>query len=139
MNPTMESHTICTATTQREGSRSRLIPADHYDLAHAPEVERELETVERELEGSADVDLDLGKLDHIDGAGAVLLARLVDRLHASGQRVHVVERENPQAARLIALYRERRGATRPGRRSGTGGARRHGKLHRSVRGGDPYT
>jgi phospholipid/cholesterol/gamma-HCH transport system permease protein len=68
-----------------------------------------LESAEHELERCTDVDLSLGGLEHIDGAGAVLLARLVERLEAHGQRVQVLEGENPEAARLIALYRERRG------------------------------
>jgi len=47
----------------------------------------------------------LGDLDEIDGAGAVLLARLFDRLDASGRRTQIVDSTNPEAARLIALYR----------------------------------
>ena len=53
------------------------------------------------------VDVDLKGLDRIDGAGAVLLARLLDRLDADGRRTRVVEDSNPEAARLIAFYRAR--------------------------------
>ena len=44
----------------------------------------------------------------MDGTGAVLLAHLLDRLEKSGPRTHVSESRNPQAARLIALYRQSR-------------------------------
>ena len=71
MSSTTDSYTVCTAATEREGTRARLIPTGRYDLAHAPEIERELETAERELEGSTDVDLDLGKLDHIERRSAM--------------------------------------------------------------------
>ena len=62
--------------------------------------------------GASRSTVDLAQLDRIDGAGAVLLARLLDRLDADGRRTCVVEGHNPEAARLIALYRERR-ADRP--------------------------
>jgi len=67
-------------------------------VEHAPE----------ELAGCRSIDVELADLDRIDGAGAVLLARLLDRLDASGQSTRVVEGSNPEAARLIVLYRERR-------------------------------
>ena len=58
--------------------------------------------------GCGSVDVDLAQLDRIDGAGAVLLARLLDRLDADGRYASVVEGLNGEAARLIARYRERR-------------------------------
>ena len=67
---------------------------------------------EARLSGCRSVDVDLAQLDRIDGAGAVLLARLLDRLDADGRRAIIVEGHNLEAARLIALYRERR-ADRP--------------------------
>ena len=70
--------------------------------------QRALETAEGSLRGCSSVDVDLTQLDRVDGAGAVLLARLLDRLDADGRRANVVEGINPEAARLIALYRERR-------------------------------
>jgi phospholipid/cholesterol/gamma-HCH transport system permease protein len=54
----------------------------------------------------------LAQLEDIDGAGAILLARLLDRLDADGRQASVVKGSNREAARLIALYRERR-ADRP--------------------------
>jgi phospholipid/cholesterol/gamma-HCH transport system permease protein len=53
--------------------------------------------------------VDLAQLDRIDGAGAVLLARLFDRLDAEGHHARIIEGPNREAARLIARYRERRG------------------------------
>jgi phospholipid/cholesterol/gamma-HCH transport system permease protein len=58
------------------------------------------------------IDVDLVGLDHIDGAGAVLLARLLDRLDVDGHHASVIEGSNREAARLIALYRKR-GANLP--------------------------
>jgi phospholipid/cholesterol/gamma-HCH transport system permease protein len=53
------------------------------------------------------VDVDLRHLDRIDGTGAVLLARLLDHLDTEGAHPHAVE-GNPEAWRLIALYRTHR-------------------------------
>jgi len=92
----------------REGAHATLVPTGFFDLAHATEVAREVEGVETRLSGCVSVDLDLAKLDRIDGTGAVLLARLLDRLDANQCRAGVIEGNNPEAARLIALYRERR-------------------------------
>ncbi len=61
-----------------------------------------------DLEGCRTIDVDLGHLDRIDGAGAVLLAGFLDRLDAGGARTRVVENRNAEAARLISLYRARR-------------------------------
>jgi phospholipid/cholesterol/gamma-HCH transport system permease protein len=71
-----------------------------------------MQGTETRLSGCVSVDVDLAQLDRIDGAGAVLLARFLDRLDADGRHTCVVEGHNPEAARLIALYRERR-AGRP--------------------------
>ena len=84
-----------------------------FDLAHATAVERAVEDAEPRLEGCRSVDVDLAHLDRIDGSGAVLLARLLDRLDAAGRRDHASSQDrNPEAARLIAVYRGR-GAERP--------------------------
>jgi phospholipid/cholesterol/gamma-HCH transport system permease protein len=91
----------------RDGDRGRLVPSGPFDLAHASAVARVVEHPPPGLEGCRSIDVDLGHLDRIDGAGAVLLARLLDRLDASGRRTRIVEETNPEAARLIALYRRR--------------------------------
>jgi phospholipid/cholesterol/gamma-HCH transport system permease protein len=67
-----------------------------------------VENAEAGLGGCVSVDVDLAKLDRIDGAGAVLLARLFDRLDAEGHHARIIEGPNPEAARLIARYREHR-------------------------------
>ncbi len=68
-----------------------------------------------DLEGCRSIDVDLTHLDRIDGAGAVLLARLLDRLDADGDRTRMVEDRNPEAARLITLYRQKREEPPPAR------------------------
>lgn len=107
MSKLAESQRLCTATAERDGSRARLCPTGTFDLASVPTIKLELDNAERELEGCMHVELDLERFDKIDGAGAVLLARLVDRLDASGGRVRVVEGGSPQAARLRPRSRHR--------------------------------
>ncbi len=92
----------------RKGDHASVAPIGPFDLAHATAVRREVEIAEALLNGCRSVDIDLAQLDRIDGAGAVLLARLLDRLDADGCRASIVEGHNVEAARLIALYRERR-------------------------------
>jgi phospholipid/cholesterol/gamma-HCH transport system permease protein len=92
----------------REGGHATLVPTGPFDLAHATAVTRAVKEAEASLTGCRSVDLDLAQLDRVDGTGAVLLARLLDRLDTDGRRASVVGGQNPKAARLIALYRERR-------------------------------
>lgn len=92
----------------RHGERVRLIPVGPFDLAHAIPVAEAIATVEPALKGCRSIELDLADTERVDGTGAVLLARLLDRLGASGLTTKVAEERNPEAARLIALYRERR-------------------------------
>jgi phospholipid/cholesterol/gamma-HCH transport system permease protein len=98
-----------TVRVDREGDRGRLVPSGPFDLAHAAAVARVVEHAPPGLEECRSIDVDLGDLDRIDGAGAVLLAAFLDRLDADGGRTSVVENGNSDAARLIALYRARRG------------------------------
>jgi len=93
----------------REGDHARLVPTGPFDLAHAIAAARAVENAEARLSGCVSVDVDLAQLDRIDGSGAVLLARLFDRLDAAGRHARVIEGPNREAARLIARYRERRG------------------------------
>jgi phospholipid/cholesterol/gamma-HCH transport system permease protein len=76
-------------------------------LAHAAAIAREVEGAEAHLSGCRSVEVDLAELERIDGTGAVLLARLLDRLEAEKCGADLVEGRNPEAARLIKLYRER--------------------------------
>jgi phospholipid/cholesterol/gamma-HCH transport system permease protein len=75
-----------------------------------------VEGAEARLSGCVSVDVDLAQLDRIDGANAIILARLFDRLDAVGCQARVIEGPNGEAARLIARYRERRGEL-PARRT----------------------
>ena len=92
----------------RNGDRASLVPTGSFDLPHATAVAQATEDIPSVLDGCRSIDVDLSNLDRIDGAGAVLLARFLDRLDADGPRTRVVEGQNPEAARLIALYRSRR-------------------------------
>jgi phospholipid/cholesterol/gamma-HCH transport system permease protein len=93
----------------REGDHARLVPAGPFDLAHAMAAARAVESAEAHISGCVSVDVDLAQLDRIDGAGAVLLARLLDRLNADGRHTRVIEGPNREAARLIGRYRDCRG------------------------------
>jgi phospholipid/cholesterol/gamma-HCH transport system permease protein len=94
--------------TDREGNHARLVATGPFDLAHATMAARAVENAEALLAGCGSVDVNLAQLERIDGAGAVLLARLLDRLDAGGRHARVIEGPNGEAARLIASYRERR-------------------------------
>ena len=94
--------------TERDGDHGRLRPSGPFDLAHATAAMEAVEDAEPRLRGCRDIEVDLAEIDHIDGTGAVLLARLLDRLDSDGPHAHIVEGHNPQAARLIALYRSHR-------------------------------
>ena len=91
------------------------VPVGAFDVAHAPAVARAVAHVQPDLEGCRSIDVDLTHLDRIDGAGAVLLARLLDRLDADGDRTRMAEDRNPEAARLITLYRQKREEPPPAR------------------------
>ena len=93
----------------REGDHARLMPSGRFDLAHAMVAAREVENAAVRLSGCVRVDVDLAQLDRIDGTGAILLARLFDRLDAEGCHSRVIEGPNREAARLIAHYRTCRG------------------------------
>ena len=92
----------------REGDRARLIPTGPFDLPHARTAASAIASAETALTGCRSVELELADVVDIDGTGAVQLARLLDRVEAAGPRTQVVEAHNPKAARLIALYRQRR-------------------------------
>src|SRR5262245_61941586 len=91
--------------SETQGDHARLLPAGPFDLTHAASVSQAVDNVAPGLETCRAIDVDLANVEHIDGAGAVLLARLLDRLDASGRRTRIVEGTHPEAARLIALYR----------------------------------
>lgn len=93
---------------ERKEDRGRLVPTGPFDLAHATAVAQAFENAHADLEGCRSIEVDLTQLDRLDGTGAVLIARFLDRLDPTGDRTRVVGDQSPEAARLIALYRERR-------------------------------
>src|SRR6516162_6952887 len=97
-----------TVQARREGNHASLFLTGPFDLPHATAVALEVESAEASLGECRSIDIDLVGLDRIDGAGAVLLARLLDRLNADGGHATVIEDSKREAARLIELYRERR-------------------------------
>ena len=62
----------------RKGDHASLVPSGPFDLAHTTVVGQEVESAEARLSGCRSIDVDLGQLDRIDGAGAVLLARFFE-------------------------------------------------------------
>ncbi len=92
----------------RQRDRARLVATGPFDLAHAAAVRQAVADAERDLEGCRAIEVELAQLERIDGSGAVLLAGLLDRLDARGDAATIVEMGNQEAAKLIALYRDRR-------------------------------
>lgn len=92
----------------REGDHACLTPTGPFDLAHAAAATDAVESTESSLTGCRSVEIDLSQLERLDGAGAVLLARLLDRLDAEGRHANIVEGSNRRGAHLVALYREAR-------------------------------
>jgi phospholipid/cholesterol/gamma-HCH transport system permease protein len=96
--------------TEREGVRVRIVPQGCLDLPHLASFARGLADVEASLTSCLTLDVDLSAVSRIDGAGAVVVARFLDRMHARGASADVVEERNPKAARLVALYRDQAAA-----------------------------
>jgi phospholipid/cholesterol/gamma-HCH transport system permease protein len=94
--------------TDREGECVRLTPVGPFDLAHATTAAEEIASGERAVNRCRAVELDLSEVGSIDGTGAVLLARLLDRLAAGGRTIQILEHSNRHASNLITIYRERR-------------------------------
>ena len=105
---------------ERHGAHASLAAAGFFDLAHAAVVAQAVEDAASRLRGCEQVDIDLTRLVRIDGTGAVLLAGLLDRLDNDGLQARLAEDRNPEAVRLIALYRSRR-TTSPVRSAGAAG------------------
>lgn len=101
-------NTAVAVRKEREAGLVRLMPVGFFDLAHATTAAQEIAHAEKELNGCRAIELDLSDVERIDGTGAVLLARLLDRLAVGGRTIRVAAEGNREAANLIALYRERR-------------------------------
>ena len=107
-------------STERHGAHASLAAVGFFDLAHAAAVLRAVEDAPSQLRGCEHVDVDLTQLARIDGTGAVMLARLLDRLDNDGLQSRLAADRNPEAVRLIALYRSRRNEV-PVRSAGAAG------------------
>jgi phospholipid/cholesterol/gamma-HCH transport system permease protein len=79
-----------------------------FDLAHSTEVVDALQSAETNLHGCHSADISLAQVNRIDGSGAVLLTRLMDRLAANGCWTGIAGDDNPEAAGVLALYRRHR-------------------------------
>jgi phospholipid/cholesterol/gamma-HCH transport system permease protein len=99
--------------TDVDGPRARVSPAGSFELAHAAAITRSLAGLDASLAPHRHVEVDLSAVSHVDGSGAALLARWLDRLEADAARTVVVCGAPPDAARLIALYRGRRALPAP--------------------------
>jgi phospholipid/cholesterol/gamma-HCH transport system permease protein len=94
----------------REGDQARLLLGGGFTLVNAMAVERALADAEPTLRGCSRVELDLTDVADVDGSGAVLLARLLDRLEAEGCRTALLGSDSAEGSRQVALYRARRTA-----------------------------
>ena len=121
--------------TNQEGDYASLVVSGSFDLAHAKQVAQAVEKVEEGLSRCRSIDIDLVHLERIDGTGAILLARLFDRLDVEGRKTRVANNQNPEAARLIALYRERRTERMRPKPSGRNPAARVGAFASEMFGG----
>ena len=92
----------------REPDHATIVLSGPFDLAHSSKVMHAVQSAEAHLQGCHSADISLAQVNRIDGTGAVLLARLLDRLAANGCRTDIAGGENPEAARVLALYRQRR-------------------------------
>lgn len=90
----------------RQGERVRLIPTGPFDLDHITANVQAIAQAETAISDCRTVELDLSEVDRIDGTGAVVLLRFLNRLEAAGRGIHIVKERNPKAVRLIALYRQ---------------------------------
>lgn len=92
----------------RKGGYASLAPSGAFDLVNATAAARAVVGADECLAGCSEVEVDLAEVCRIDGAGAVLLARFLDRLDAAGHHAYIIQESNRDAAHLISLYRERR-------------------------------
>jgi phospholipid/cholesterol/gamma-HCH transport system permease protein len=92
----------------RQLDHANIVLSGLFDLAHATELAHAVQSAEPHLDGCHSANVSLAQVNRIDGTGAVLLARLLDRLAANGCRTDVAADANPETARLLALYRQHR-------------------------------
>jgi phospholipid/cholesterol/gamma-HCH transport system permease protein len=89
----------------RELDHATIVLSGPFDLAHSTEAVRAVQRAEAHLDGCQSAQVSSLRVNRIDGAGAVLLARLIERLATNGCRTEVTASDNPEVARLLSLYR----------------------------------
>jgi phospholipid/cholesterol/gamma-HCH transport system permease protein len=92
----------------RQLDHATIVVSGLFDLAHATEVAKAIQSAEAHLDGCHLADINVAQINRIDGSGAVMLARLLDRLSAKGCRTDVAADGNPETAQVLALYRQHR-------------------------------
>jgi len=92
----------------RKLDHATIVLSGPFDLAHSTEVMHAVKSAEAHLHKCRSAEVSLAQVNRIDGSGAVLLARLLDRLAANGCRTDISGGDNPEAARVLALYRRHR-------------------------------
>ena len=88
----------------RDLDHATIVLSGPFDLAHSTEVVRAVQRAEAHLDGCHSAEVSLTRVNRIDGTGAVLLARLLERLATNGCRTEVTASDNPEVARLLSLY-----------------------------------
>ena len=88
----------------RELEHATIVLSGPFDLAHSTEVVRAVQRAEAHLDGCHSAEVSLTRVNRMDGTGAVLLARLLERLATNGCRTEVTASDNPEVARLLSLY-----------------------------------
>ena len=88
----------------RELDHATIVLSGPFDLAHSTEVVPAVQRAEAQLDGCHSAKVRLTRVNRIDGTGAVLLARLLERLATNGCRTEVASSDNPEVARLLSLY-----------------------------------
>ena len=66
----------------RKLDHATIVLSGSFDLAHSSEVVHAVRSADAHLDGCQSADVSLAQVNRIDGSGAVLLARLLDRLAA---------------------------------------------------------
>ena len=89
----------------RKLDHATIVLSGPFDLVHSTEVVHAVQNAEPHLDGCHSARLSLTQVNRIDGTGAVLLVRLLERLATKGCRTDVTASENPEVARLLSLYR----------------------------------
>jgi len=89
---------------ERKLDHATIVLSGPFDLQHSTEVVHTVQNAEPLLDGCHSADVSLAQVNRIDGTGAVLLTRLLERIAAKGCRTDVATSDNPEAARLLSLY-----------------------------------